>query len=225
MARRAAWLIAAVLLAPHPARAAEDHALLALPAEVMQFLGIYAAADQGFWAREGLDVKTQFIAGVGSFNAVVAGSAEFSASSGVALTRAAAHGQRMLAIANMIDKPVWSIVIAKDIAAAAGIGADCAAGGTRAAHGRAAHGDRRHQLGRARLSARHRARRRARSRRHHRGAAAAARDARRVRAPRARRLRQRPALAATGGNAGRRRRHRQPARPTIRRGSRPTARA
>jgi NitT/TauT family transport system substrate-binding protein len=123
MARRAAWLIAAVLLAPHPARAADDHALLALPAEVMQFLGIYAAADQGFWAREGLNVKTQFIAGVGSFNAVVAGSAEFSASSGVALTRAAAHGQRMLAIANMLDKPVWSIVIDKDIAATAGIGA------------------------------------------------------------------------------------------------------
>ncbi|HUK57610.1 MAG TPA: ABC transporter substrate-binding protein [Stellaceae bacterium] len=119
------WLmafLAAALSAARPA-AAEDHALLALPADVMQFLGIYAAAEEGFWQREGLSVKTQFIAGVGSFNAVVAGSSEFSVSSAVALTRAAAHGQRMLAIANMIDKPVWSIVIDKDIAAKAGIGA------------------------------------------------------------------------------------------------------
>ncbi len=115
---------AATLLAASLAAAAEDHALVALPADVMQFLGIYAASDQGFWAREGLNVKTVFIAGVGSFNAVVAGSAEFSVSSGVALTRAAAHGQRMLAIANMLDKPVWSIVIAKDIAQKAGIGPD-----------------------------------------------------------------------------------------------------
>lgn len=101
------------------ARAEDEHALVALPAEVMQFLGIYAAQDLGFWKQEGLDVKTVFIAGIGSFNAVVSGSADFSVSSAVALTRAAAHGQRMLAIANMIDKPVWGIVISKEIADAA----------------------------------------------------------------------------------------------------------
>jgi len=92
---------------------------MALPADVMQFLGIYAAQDLGFWKREGLEVKTVFIAGVGSFNAVVSGSADFSVSSAAALTRAAAHGQRMLAIANMIDKPVWSIVVSKAITDAA----------------------------------------------------------------------------------------------------------
>ena len=130
MARRdlrrwaAPWAIAAALSAAQPARAEQNHALLALPADVMQFLGVYAAADEGFWQREGLDVKTVFIAGVGSFNAVVAGSADFSVSSGVALTRAAAHGQRMLAIANMLDKPVWSIVIDKDIANTAGVDAN-----------------------------------------------------------------------------------------------------
>jgi len=110
---------AALILSASPARAEEEHALLALPADVMQFLGIYAAEDLGFWKKEGLEVKTVFIAGVGSFNAVVSGSADFSVSSGVALTRAAAHGQRMLAIANMIDKPVWSIVVSKEIADAA----------------------------------------------------------------------------------------------------------
>jgi len=78
MARRdlrrwaAPWAIAAALSAAQPARAEQNHALLALPADVMQFLGVYAAADEGFWQREGLDVKTVFIAGVGSFNAVVA---------------------------------------------------------------------------------------------------------------------------------------------------------
>jgi ABC-type nitrate/sulfonate/bicarbonate transport system substrate-binding protein len=108
-----------LLLLALPARAEEEHAVLALPADVMQFLGIYAAQDLGFWKAEGLDVKIVFIAGVGSFNAVVSGSAEFSVSSAAALTRAAAHGQRMLGIANLIDRPVWGIVIAKDIADAA----------------------------------------------------------------------------------------------------------
>src|SRR5579862_6823171 len=118
--RQCLILLVALLfhLGATPACADEEHALLALPAEVMQFLGIYAAQDLGFWKQEGLEVKTVFIDGVGSFNAVVSGSADFSVSSAVALTRAAAHDQRMLAIANMIDKPVWSIVISNDVAAA-----------------------------------------------------------------------------------------------------------
>lgn len=119
-----AWLASLLLLLALPARAADEHVVLALPAEVMQFLGVYAAHDLGFWKKEGLDVDIVFVAGVGSFNAVVSGSAEFSVSSAAALTRAAAHGQRMLAIANMIDKPVWGIVVAKDIADAAHIGLD-----------------------------------------------------------------------------------------------------
>lgn len=114
----AAWAVAMVAATATPACAEDEHALMALPADVMQFLGIYAAQDLGFWKAEGLDVKTVFIAGVGSFNAVVSGSADFSVSSAVALTRAASHGQRMLAIANMIDKPVWSIVISNEVAAA-----------------------------------------------------------------------------------------------------------
>jgi NitT/TauT family transport system substrate-binding protein len=109
---------AVLLWAALPAHAEDEHALLALPADVMQFLGIYAAQDLGFWKDQGLDVKTVFIAGVGSFNAVVSGSADFSVSSGAALTRAAAKGQRMLAIANMIDKPVWGLVVSKEIAEA-----------------------------------------------------------------------------------------------------------
>jgi len=114
-----ALLALALLGAASPSRAEEEHALMALPADVMQFLGIYAARDLGFWKDQGLEVKTQLITGIGSFNAVIAGSADFSVSSAASLTRAAAKGQRMLAIANMIDKPVWVIVVSKEIAEAA----------------------------------------------------------------------------------------------------------
>ena len=122
MNRRMLGAVAALALSAAlamPAHAEDEHALMTLPADVMQFLGVYAAQELGFWRAEGLDVRTQMIAGVGAFNAVVSGSADFSVSSAVSLTRAAAHGQRMLGIANMVDRPVWSIVIQKDIADAA----------------------------------------------------------------------------------------------------------
>jgi ABC-type nitrate/sulfonate/bicarbonate transport system substrate-binding protein len=104
---------------PPPARAEDDHVLLALPAEGMQFLGFYAAEDLGFFAQQGLEVKHIVLAGVASFNAVVAGSAEFAFASGASLTRAAARGQRMLAIAQMNNLPVWDIVLRRDLAEAA----------------------------------------------------------------------------------------------------------
>ncbi len=76
----AALLAIALLGTAAPARAEDEHTLLALPANVMQFLGIHAAEDIGFWKKQGLDVKTQLVTGIGSFNAVVAGSADFSVS-------------------------------------------------------------------------------------------------------------------------------------------------
>ncbi len=85
----------------------------------MNFLAYYVAQDLGIFAAQQIEVKGVVIAGVGSFNAVVSGSAEFSFSSGSSLTRAAAHGQRMLALAQMNNLPVWDIVIRKDLADAA----------------------------------------------------------------------------------------------------------
>jgi NitT/TauT family transport system substrate-binding protein len=102
-----------------PARAEGDHVLLALPAEGMNFLAYYVAQDLGIFAQEQIEVKSVILAGVASFNAVVSGSADFSFSSGASLTRAAAHGQRMLTIAQMNNLPVWDIVVRKDIADAA----------------------------------------------------------------------------------------------------------
>ena len=116
------WGLAAVFalcLAAPPVRAETDHVILALPAEGMNFLAYYVAQDLGIFAAQQIEVKGVVIAGVGSFNAVVSGSAELSFSSGSSLTRAAAHGQRMLALAQMNNLPVWDIVVRKDVAEAA----------------------------------------------------------------------------------------------------------
>jgi ABC-type nitrate/sulfonate/bicarbonate transport system substrate-binding protein len=121
MKKMTARIYGACLLAlsASAARADTDKVILALPAEGMNFLAYYVAQDLGIFAAQQIEVKGVVIAGVGSFNAVVSGSAEFSFSSGSSLTRAAAHGQRMLALAQMNNLPVWDIVIRKDIAEAA----------------------------------------------------------------------------------------------------------
>lgn len=102
-----------------PATAEIEHTSLAIPATVVLFLSEYVAEDQHIFEQQQLDVKTQFIVGVGSMNAVIAGSMDFSISSGGSLTRAAAHGQPLLAIANMNNRNGQIIVLRKDEAVAA----------------------------------------------------------------------------------------------------------
>jgi NitT/TauT family transport system substrate-binding protein len=118
----AGGLLALLLLttgAALPARADDEHVLLALPNEAMQFIGYYVAEDLGFFKEQGVEVKKVVLTGVASPNAVISGSVEFAFASGASLTRAAARGQRMLAIAQMNNLPVWDIVLRKDIAEAA----------------------------------------------------------------------------------------------------------
>ncbi len=100
------------------ARAETEHATMALPAPVVLFMSVFVAEDY-FWPKEGLDIKIIYLPGVASMNAVIAGSAEFSLSSGGSLTRAAAHGQRLLAIANLNQRSGQFITIRKDLAEAA----------------------------------------------------------------------------------------------------------
>lgn len=122
LAKRAAlgaMALAALGLNGAPARAANEQTSLAIPAYVVLFLAEYVAEDQHLFEQQGLDVKVQFIAGVGAMNAVIAGASDFSMSSGGSLTRAASHGQRLLAIANMGNQNGQYIVIRKDIADAA----------------------------------------------------------------------------------------------------------
>jgi NitT/TauT family transport system substrate-binding protein len=110
---------AALLAVASPVHAEQDHVLLALPTEGMQFLAYYVADDLGIFAQEQLEVKHIVLPGVASFNAVVSSSAEFAFASGASITRAAARGQRMLAIAQLNNVPSWDIVIRKDVAEAA----------------------------------------------------------------------------------------------------------
>ena len=112
------FALMAAFIAP-PARAENEKTTVALPALAIVFLSAYIAEDAHLYEKEGLDVKTVFITGVGAFNAVVSGSADFSNSSGLSFNRAAAHGQRMLAIANTLDRLPMEVVLRKDAAEAA----------------------------------------------------------------------------------------------------------
>jgi ABC-type nitrate/sulfonate/bicarbonate transport system substrate-binding protein len=102
----------------HPAAAEVEHVKIAIPSQIIDFAAEYIAEDR-FYKDLDLDVQALPIAGVGSMNAVIAGSVEFSFSSGGSLTRAAARGQRLLAIATMNNRIGEFAVIRKDIAEAA----------------------------------------------------------------------------------------------------------
>jgi ABC-type nitrate/sulfonate/bicarbonate transport system substrate-binding protein len=106
-------------IGPLSAQQVED-VTMAVPAVGFPFTAGYVADALGLWAKHGLRVKTVLIAGIGSTNAVISGSADFAQISGLSLTRAAANGQRLLAILNTIDKPITEISVRKDIADAGG---------------------------------------------------------------------------------------------------------
>jgi NitT/TauT family transport system substrate-binding protein len=99
-----------------PAHAATEHATLALPAIASIFTSLYVAQDAGIYKDVGLDVTEQVIQGIGSANAVISGSIDFSSSSGVTLTRATARQQPVIGIANTYDRSGFWIVIKKSIA-------------------------------------------------------------------------------------------------------------
>ncbi|HZT50596.1 MAG TPA: ABC transporter substrate-binding protein [Stellaceae bacterium] len=102
-----------------PARAEMEHATLAIPGINVLFLAQHIASDLHLWEKDGLDVKVLQITGIGSMNAVIAGSADFSMSSGPSITRAWARGQKLHALATAINQSGQDIVIRKDIAEAA----------------------------------------------------------------------------------------------------------
>ena len=120
--RRGAWagLVALSLAAQGSAYAqAPEKTIVSLPAENFGFLPFYVAQDQHIFERQGLAVQKVVLAGVGTTNGVISGAADFGFSNGASLTRAAAHGQKLLAIAIMTDKPVWAIIMSKNVAEAA----------------------------------------------------------------------------------------------------------
>jgi ABC-type nitrate/sulfonate/bicarbonate transport system substrate-binding protein len=108
-------------LLPTSVRAQDIEILMALPAPTLTFSSAFIAEDAGFYKKEGLKVTHRILVGVASPNAVIAGSADFTIGTGPVFLRAAAAGQRLFAIANLIDRPLVELVLRKDVADAAGI--------------------------------------------------------------------------------------------------------
>jgi ABC-type nitrate/sulfonate/bicarbonate transport system substrate-binding protein len=92
---------------------------MAMPSEGLPYTLAYIADAKGLWAKHGLDLHEVLIAGIGATNAVIAGSVEVSHASGASLTRAAAKGQKLLAIVEVLDRSSVEIVLRKDVAEAA----------------------------------------------------------------------------------------------------------
>jgi NitT/TauT family transport system substrate-binding protein len=114
-------IVLAALSQPAPAQqAGADDVVLAVPNVALTFAPGYLADDLGLFAKQGLNVKSVVIAGVGSANAVISGSADFAEISGATLTRAAARGQRLLGLVSTLNRPVIQIVLRTDVATAAG---------------------------------------------------------------------------------------------------------
>ena len=97
-----------------PAQQAED-IVFAYPNVALTFSAAYLGEDRGFFAKSGLKVKSLVIAGPGATNAIISGSADFALASTVVQTRAAAKGQRLLSIANPLDRPVVQIILRKEL--------------------------------------------------------------------------------------------------------------
>jgi NitT/TauT family transport system substrate-binding protein len=115
-----------LLLTAASARAQEkklEAAILAIPGPTLAFSLTYLAEDLDLWGKHGVKISTREIAGLGTINAVISGSVELGEPSGLSLTRAAARGQRLLAIAETVDHPVTMLVMRKEVAAAAGFDA------------------------------------------------------------------------------------------------------
>jgi NitT/TauT family transport system substrate-binding protein len=111
--------LALVAAIPEPARAqqAAENVVLAVPNVALTFAPGYLAEDLGLFAKQGLNVKSVVITGIGSANAVISGSADFAEISGATLARAAARGQRMLGIVSTLNRPTIQIVLRKELAA------------------------------------------------------------------------------------------------------------
>lgn len=110
-------LLLALGLAPPPAAAQALHDVtFAVPAYSLSFGLQYLADDLGLWEKHGLKVKSLLIAGVGAANAVISGSADAADASPPTITRAAAHGQKLLALAALQDHLFLALVLYKDIA-------------------------------------------------------------------------------------------------------------
>lgn len=106
--------------AAQPARAQLMESSTAIPVFSLGFMVEMYAQDMKLYEKNGVNMKLLQINGLGSINALIAGSVDFAEPSGVSLTRAAARGQPLLAIVMFTNRLVTQVVLRKDVADAAG---------------------------------------------------------------------------------------------------------
>jgi sulfonate transport system substrate-binding protein len=90
-----------------------EHTSIALPATTITFLPVYVAEDAGMWKKLGLDVELHNITGIGSTNAMLAGSVDFAVQSGPSLIRGNIRGRHMLGIAEMANHEAFALMVRK----------------------------------------------------------------------------------------------------------------
>jgi NitT/TauT family transport system substrate-binding protein len=108
-------------VAPIARAQAPEETTLAVPALSLTFSSTFLAEELGLWEKEGLRVKVSTVTGVGAANAVLAGSVDFAPVSSATLVRADARGQKLFAVAQLMDRMPIETVMRKDVAEKAGI--------------------------------------------------------------------------------------------------------
>jgi NitT/TauT family transport system substrate-binding protein len=114
-------LAAALGIYGQPAQGQGTRVVFAIPTTTLTLSSFFIAKDAGLFAKEGLAVEERVIVGVGSVNAVISGSADFTVSSGSSFSRAIAEGQKLQGLGIVVNKPMVELVLRKDVAAAEGI--------------------------------------------------------------------------------------------------------
>jgi len=109
----AAAVAAAVALGAPAQAETMEHTSIALPATTITFLPVYVAEDTGMWKKLGLDVALHNITGMGSTNAMLAGSVDFAVQSGPSLIRGNIRGRHMLGIAEMANHEAFALMARK----------------------------------------------------------------------------------------------------------------
>ena len=107
---------AALAATPLNAQTKVEEGTMAVPVVSLSFSLGYLADDMNLWEKHGVRIKTVQISGIGALNSVISGSTDFTQSSGSAVTRAAARGQRLLGIVGTINLPSVQVVLRKDLA-------------------------------------------------------------------------------------------------------------
>lgn len=97
-------------------RSNRERVVIALPTSNLIMIATYVADDLGIFRQHGLDVTIRTITGVAAVNAVIAGSADFTVGTGSTFMRAAARGQPVLALANLVDRPLVELVLRREVA-------------------------------------------------------------------------------------------------------------